>query len=164
MRNAEIRKRLVTNDEKPFLFFNRNGETGEMESAGQDVLLKLDNFVKKADQIIAKRKNSGKSDVPLESILSMAGWKTRTELQSAAEFFRFDSKNGIPPCMTSSNAHQESDKTAKNVVVTDAMGYSSMLDNLVSRFRNKVRLFIICLSKVQTIIDSRISDNVNGQT
>lgn len=57
------------------------------------------------DAIIENRIKNGRSDVDLKTGLRMAGWKIKSNLERAIEYFMFDFENGIEPDVISSSAY-----------------------------------------------------------
>eukprot|EP00794_Sanderia_malayensis_P019244 gene19244-21172_t len=122
-------------------FIVRNGETGQVEKTSHKVLSNLIRITHKVDKIVSKRRQTGKCDVPLRSVLSMAGWHGKdTDLKKAIEFFHFDFENGVSPAVTSANSYGVAGEIGRDVIVTDKRGYAYMAEDIAQPFLHKVIL------------------------
>ncbi|XP_057296945.1 uncharacterized protein LOC130625848 [Hydractinia symbiolongicarpus] len=89
------------------------------------------------DTIIENRIKNGRSDVDLKTGLRMAGWKIKSNLERAIEYFMFDFENGIEPDVISASAYS-STGTGNDSIVTDTRGYSYPIRQEILPIRNKI--------------------------
>ena len=87
------------------------------------------------------RNKCGQADVPLRSVLGMAGWHPVSGVERALEFHKYDLKSGAPSEMLSS-IHHGSEKESTDATVNDPKGLQHVLKYIAEPFKNKARCFL----------------------